>query len=273
MSLIFISYRRNDVPGHTGRLFSSLATTYPREKIFLDTDSIGIGEQWSARIQDAVDRSVVFLCLIGPQWNVDRLRDPNDVVRREISAAISKDRAIIPILYDGARYPSREELPDDCQAMSDIQGIVFDPSDFELYEAKLKRLPSIIDGLVARLFAAGNPAAECRLCIEGTSNRGEGGVSIYVDDTRVDYVKLSGRIKHYIKFPVGWRTVRVSERIMSVSRMSGSTTFHDRTVASYRLFFEAAEYVAQIERYQFPWPLELYDRYKFHEPMKRSREG
>jgi hypothetical protein len=269
MCLIFISYRRGDVPGHAAMLLNSLATTYTRERVFLDTSSIEIGETWSNKIQDAVSKSVVFLCVIGPDWDANKLHNPNDYVRREISAALSNGRPVIPMLFDGARYPAKEMLPDDCQALLDTQGVVFDPSDFDLYESKLKKLPSIIDGLIASSFATGYSGAICRLRLEGTSNRGEGGVLAFLDDGFMEYVTISQRTTHYLKFPIGWHTIKMSEIVTSVSRLSGFSSRSERTVASYRLFFEADEYVARIERYQPPWPFMLYDRYKFHKPVKQ----
>lgn len=267
MSLIFITYRRNDVPGHAGTIFTTLAKTYEREKVFFDTSSVGTGERWTDRLQDAVDRSLVFLCVIGPHWDARELHDPEDVVRRELATALAKGRPVVPLLIDGARLPSREELPGDCQRMLEYQAQAFDAYDFDFYEEKLKRLPGIIDGLIARMAQAGDPAARCRLHLECRSNRGEGNPWFELDGKTFFDLRFSGNATHTREFPVGWHTVTLVHSIVGAAR-HGSGPRRRVTVASYRLFFEAGEYVARVEHHQPLLPF-LLESYTFSRPVKR----
>jgi hypothetical protein len=60
----------------------------------------------------------VLLALIGPQWltitnkkGQRRLDDPEDYVRLEIEAPLTRKIRVIPILVDEAQMPGADELP------------------------------------------------------------------------------------------------------------------------------------------------------------------
>jgi hypothetical protein len=116
---VFISYRRQDTSGYAGHLFESLRSQLPRgSRIFMDVDSIQGGSRFEQEIENAVGECSSFLALIGPGWSgvVDddgnrRLDDPKDFVRREIEAAITNNVPIVPVLMNGARMPTRENVP------------------------------------------------------------------------------------------------------------------------------------------------------------------
>ena len=70
-------------------------------------------------INDAVGTCEVLITVIGRDWlsmtnarGKRRLEDPNDFVRLEIAAALSRNVRVIPVLVGGAGMPSAEELPD-----------------------------------------------------------------------------------------------------------------------------------------------------------------
>jgi hypothetical protein len=69
-----------------------------------------------------------MLALIGPDWlnSCDenghrRLDDPNDWVRLEISRALKRDIAVIPVRINGAELPAKAKLPDDIKGLLDHQ--------------------------------------------------------------------------------------------------------------------------------------------------------
>src|SRR3974377_152016 len=70
---IFISYRRDDARGASGRLYDWLRIGFGRERVFRDVHSIGVGK-WRDKIDGALTRSAVCVAVIGPRWaNADNL--------------------------------------------------------------------------------------------------------------------------------------------------------------------------------------------------------
>lgn len=270
MSLIFLSYRRDDVSGHAARVYTSLSDTYTSGKVFFDSDHIGGAERWSPKIQDAISTSLAFVCIIGPRWNPDRLHNEDDYVRRELRAAQSRGKPIIPLLFDGARPPSANELPEDCRSLLDHQWVFFDPSDFGAYEAKMRTIGDVVYKALENLVAGGDAEATCTLSLDVQNNKGKDELwfRLTPPDKRI-YIDIEQSAVHSIKFPVGWHEIKLEKYLAGASR-SGSGRGSGKTVvvASYQMFFEAGNYTARVERYEFPFPLNHYDRHKFGRPVK-----
>ena len=125
MSDIFISYRRQDASGSAGRLADHLEKFFTEKAIFRDVAAIEDGEDFGDAIKKQLKSCSVFLAVIGPRWldAVDakgqrRLDDPEDWVRREISAALQRsDIRVIPVLVDHAPLPGEQDLPDDLKPL------------------------------------------------------------------------------------------------------------------------------------------------------------
>jgi hypothetical protein len=116
---IFISYRRGDSAGHTGRLFDRLSHRFP-ERVFMDVDTIQPGIDFVESIEQAVGCCEVVVVMIGREWlsltdaaGRRRLDDPGDFVRLEIATALARDICVIPVLVEGAAMPRPEDLPPD----------------------------------------------------------------------------------------------------------------------------------------------------------------
>jgi len=110
MARIFISYRRADTITMVGRIYERLAARFGRRNIFIDVDDMPAGTDFRGKIGEAVSACKVALVFIGPQWLTvtddqgnRRLDDPEDWVRIEVEAVLSRDSAIvIPVLVQGA---------------------------------------------------------------------------------------------------------------------------------------------------------------------------
>jgi TIR domain len=117
MSKVFISYRREDAAGYAQAIYSQLERQLRRHQIFMDVDTIEPGVDFVTRIEQAIGECDVVIALIGNRWKgernnaLPRIHDPQDFIHLEISAALSRDIRIIPVLVDGARMPSPDELP------------------------------------------------------------------------------------------------------------------------------------------------------------------
>ena len=122
---IFISYRRADTQGWAGRLCDALTQAFGTKPLFFDLESIMPGDDFVDAIENAVRSASVLLALIGPHWLTTllpdghrRLDDPNDLVRLEIVAALSRDVRVIPVLLGGVAMPQQSELPPEIMGLA-----------------------------------------------------------------------------------------------------------------------------------------------------------
>ena len=90
---IFLSYRRDDARGASGRLYDWMRIAFGRKRVFRDVTSIGVG-MWRERIDAALARSAVCVAVIGPRWanadNLRRLRSARDMVHPPIFASAKR---------------------------------------------------------------------------------------------------------------------------------------------------------------------------------------
>lgn len=142
---VFICYRRDDAEGEARALQSRLAEETDERHLFLDHDAIGAGDNWRARIDEALRRVEAALIIIGPRW-LDSLDSransgEQDVVRREIETCLSRqDVCVIPVLVKGAAMPNAEALPPDVRQLADRNAIEIRGSAWKDDTARLVRL-------------------------------------------------------------------------------------------------------------------------------------
>ena len=123
--------------------------------LFQDKESIRTGEQWSVRIQTAIDSSQIFVCVITPSFL------QSSACREEVSrflereASLSRDDLIVPILYVPAMEldVSEDEI---AQTLSDRQRFDLTALRFEeigsmVYRSALADLVVQLIDLVADL--------------------------------------------------------------------------------------------------------------------------
>lgn len=125
MSKIFLSYRRNDVPGSAGRLYDRLLEYFADDEVFLDVDSIEPGADFIEALAHAVPNSAVVLVLMGKDWldaldeqGRRKIDNPSDFVRAEVTAALAAGVRVIPVLIGDARMPPEHLLPDTMQGLA-----------------------------------------------------------------------------------------------------------------------------------------------------------
>jgi hypothetical protein len=121
---VFINYRGDDSHSYGVLLYRELSRELPRDRIFLDSESIPAGADFTVELLDRVRRSRVLLAVIGPHWLTVRraggptggqrpIDDPNDWIRRELAEAFAAGVTVIPVLTDNATLPSEADLPAD----------------------------------------------------------------------------------------------------------------------------------------------------------------
>lgn len=122
---IFISYRREDTSGESGRLKDHLEREFGKGSIFYDVETLEAGLNFDQSISLALRESQVLLAMIGPHWlkvkdseGNARIQGVDDWVKKEISLALQRDIRVIPILVNGAQMPKREDLPDELKELA-----------------------------------------------------------------------------------------------------------------------------------------------------------
>ena len=163
---IFISYRREETAYPAGWLFDRLAHHFDGGQVFKDVDSIQPGDDFVEVIATAVGSCDVLLALIGAEWltitdehGQRRLDNPDDFVRLEIEAALTRGVRVIPILLDGARMPRANELPASLAKLVRRQALELSPARFDFDTSRLLR---VLDRTLAEVHgppAAGEPTA------------------------------------------------------------------------------------------------------------------
>lgn len=156
MAGVFISYRREDSPGHAGRVFDRVRARFGAD-VFMDVTAIDAGADFVDAIEQAVGTCDVLLAIIGPQWvgatdaaGGRRLQNPNDFIRLEIAGALKRNVRVVPVLVDGARLPAGGDLPDDLQPLLRRNAIELRDArwdaDIEQLIASLERIVKTRDG-------------------------------------------------------------------------------------------------------------------------------
>lgn len=152
---VFISYRREDSAGVTGRLFDFLCAEFGRKNIYMDLDTIVGGEKFASVIVQKIGVSDVLLAVIGDRWltageehGIRRLDNPQDFVRIEIARALTRGMRVIPVLVSGAVMPLATDLPDDLKPLCERQAMEirdahFHPDAQQLVDVLHTALPGI----------------------------------------------------------------------------------------------------------------------------------
>ena len=124
---IFISYRREDSIGHTGRLYDLLAKHFGKANVFMDIDTIGPGEDFLEVIDNTCESCQVLLAIIGRSWTrvTDqegnrRLDNPSDFVRLEILHALEKKILVVPFCGKRLNWLAPTRISDARQTRCDF---------------------------------------------------------------------------------------------------------------------------------------------------------
>jgi pterin-4a-carbinolamine dehydratase len=138
--LAFINYRRDETSQIAQALYMQLKESFGAGQLFLDVNSIRIGEEWPNRIKHKLETATVVLALIGPGWLTTmnkhgkrRIDDPSDWVRKELVYAIEKKTPIVPIVINHKQnLPDAAGLPPKLRSLNLAQAKVLhlDPAEW-----------------------------------------------------------------------------------------------------------------------------------------------
>jgi hypothetical protein len=135
---IFISYRRQESKWSTKSVYDRLSASFGSKRIFMDIDAIALGDDFVKAIEKTVSQCDVLIAVIGAHWLTAtddqgrrRLENPEDLVRRELAAALKRDIRVIPVLVDGALMPQPTELPDELKPLIRRNALRISDTGFE----------------------------------------------------------------------------------------------------------------------------------------------
>ena len=119
MTGIVISYRRSDTAAIVGRVADRLRAQFGADQVFLDVDTIPLGANYRAHVEQRIRECDILLVFIGERWIDANCEDPVGVeVQLEIATAIKHDRCIIPVVVGTASMPQSDELPPEIRELA-----------------------------------------------------------------------------------------------------------------------------------------------------------
>ena len=153
---LFLSYRRNDSIEQTNKLDEALAREFPGLPVFIDRVAIAGGQNFELEIGQRLERSLVVLVLIGPNWlgplqnGSNRIGEAGDTVRQEVEqalAGLASGRHVMPVLVGGAPMPPAALLPASLQALCKINALPMRSGDDQAADLAriLARIRAIVD--------------------------------------------------------------------------------------------------------------------------------
>ena len=167
MRTVFVSYRRGDSEGQARALNFELVKLIGKDSVFMDVDSIALGQDFRRILHERLESCDLMLTLIGPGWldakdaaGNRRLESATDFVRQEIAAALKRNIPVIPVLLQGAQMPPAERLPEDVKELAYRNGFELSHSTWE----------SDVNEMVRRLGLAKEFAAPARAPSEAKTN-------------------------------------------------------------------------------------------------------
>lgn len=135
---IFISYRRSDSKAIARLIGEKLRERYGIDSVFQDVTEIKPGADFSDDIRRSLERSDVFLALIGPQWVRKGSFTEADYVRMEVEMAFANRLEVLPIMVEGGDMPAADNLPESIRLLTKINALQIDSgNDFAAHMDKL----------------------------------------------------------------------------------------------------------------------------------------
>jgi hypothetical protein len=218
---IFISYRRNDSSAYAGRVHDRLELEFGTDQLFMDVEAIPLGIDFTKTLSEEVSKCDVLLAVIGENWlnardekGNRRLDNPDDLVRIEIATALKRDIPVIPVLVDGARIPTADELPEDLKGLSRRNGLDVHHASFQRDMNKLVQALKDILGDAGQLSSPIPVSAPAPAVLSNDQQPASAKI-IFGTDHPFETVAVAGKNKN--------RTVRVKIENVTDAEISNGT--------------------------------------------------
>lgn len=112
---LFLSYRRKDEGEGKNDFVTKLCETLEKRLgkfIFFDQKDIKNRDDFTKRIQTAIDDCSVFIPIVTQNYLAFREKPQDDWCREEIAYAISQKKIIVPVVCDDAIYKNDIQIGD-----------------------------------------------------------------------------------------------------------------------------------------------------------------
>jgi len=134
---IFISYRRDGGEHLAARVKAALAKR--GFSVFMDIEDLKSGK-FNIALYSKIEKAADFVVIL-TQGCLERCKNEDDWLRKEIKHAIRCKRNIVPVIGRGFNMPPPAELPSDIAELSDYNGLA--PAH-ELFEASIEKLATTL---------------------------------------------------------------------------------------------------------------------------------
>lgn len=129
----FISYRRDD--NSLARLIQQLLEKFGLQ-VFIDKDDIGQGD-WEKKLEEGIYNAANFIILLSMK-SLEKINEPNDVVRWEIETAIKSNNRIILVVADKSVPIKSPPFPESIREIFKYNAIFYSHNHFNDFENELK---------------------------------------------------------------------------------------------------------------------------------------
>ncbi len=157
MSKVFLSYRRSDSAGETGRLHDRLERLPAVTQVFLDVAKSRVGHDLLPTLEHEVAQCEVLIAVLGPGWlsadsrlDASSLAAPSVYVRREIEIALKWHIPILPVLVKGVVMPAASDLP---ETLRDFSKITAAQLRHETYETDVTAISRWVEDQISKRLA------------------------------------------------------------------------------------------------------------------------
>jgi hypothetical protein len=132
-------------------------------RVYMDVDSLHtpFGADYREQVWHHISSSAIVLAVIGRRWlgitdamGKQRLQDPEDLVRQEITYAFDRGIPVIPVLVENALLPAATELPG---SLSSLRGRNAIQLSDERWHYDIGRLVAQIEDALGASRLADNP--------------------------------------------------------------------------------------------------------------------
>lgn len=119
MGQLLVSYKPHDSKDSALTLISELEHKFGEKSVIRGVNAaLFPGDDLVETVPQIVDKAVLLLVVIGPNWVTDDwLTDEHDADRLALRHALGANKRVIPVLVNGAALPSKSALPEPIQPL------------------------------------------------------------------------------------------------------------------------------------------------------------